>query len=217
LNIYLLRKQPFVCVIRLLYSLKNLPTKQELDHIIHGCIKANRDSQKVFYQLFYGFSMAICMRYCNNKDDAMEVVNDGFMKVYKELPGFKPRYDNYEASLKGWMKSIMVNTAIDYFRKNNKKYCIAEIEEAQFEVDHADETAIDKMSYKEIMGLVQRLSPVYKTIFNLFVIDGFKHEEIASQLNISVGTSKSNLSKAKANIQKMLREGAIKCYEQKAI
>ena len=157
------------------------------------------------------------MRYCNSKDDAMEVVNDGFMKVYKELPAFKPRYDNFEASLKGWMKSILVNTAIDHFRKNNKNYFVAEINESHFETEHSGETAIDKMSYKEIMELVQQLSPVYKTIFNLFVIDGFKHEEIAGKLNISVGTSKSNLSKARANIQKMLREAATKCYGQKAI
>ncbi len=161
--------------------------------------------------------MAICMRYCNSKDDAMEVVNDGFMKIYKELASFKPRYDNYEAPLKGWMKSIFVNTSIDHFRKNNKNYLVSEIEESHFEMEHNGETAIDKMSYKEIMDVVQQLSPVYKTIFNLFVIDGFKHEEIAGRLKISVGTSKSNLSKAKANIQKMLKEAVIKWYEQKAI
>jgi RNA polymerase sigma-70 factor (ECF subfamily) len=147
----------------------------------------------------------------------MEVVNDGFLKIYRELPVFKPRYDNYEASLKGWMRSILVNTAIDHFRKNNKNYLVADLEESHFEMQHTEESVVDKMTYKELLELVQRLSPVYRTIFNLFVIDGFKHEEIASQLNISVGTSKSNLSKAKANIQKMLREGAIKFYEQKAI
>lgn len=147
----------------------------------------------------------------------MEVVNDGFLKIYRELPVFKPRYDNYEASLKGWMRSILVNTAIDHFRKNNKNYLVADLEESHFEMQHTEESVLDKMTYKELLELVQRLSPVYRTIFNLFVIDGFKHEEIASQLNISVGTSKSNLSKAKANIQKMLREGAIKFYEQKAI
>jgi RNA polymerase sigma-70 factor (ECF subfamily) len=161
--------------------------------------------------------MAICLRYCNSKDDAMEVVNDGFVKVYRELAGFKPRYDNYEGSLKGWMKSIMVNTAIDHFRKNKNNYYLSEIESTHFETEQVDETAIDKMSYKEIMGMVQQLSPVYKTIFNLFVLDGFKHEEIARQLNISVGTSKSNLFKAKSNIQKMLREATIKRYERKAV
>ncbi len=157
------------------------------------------------------------MRYCNSKDDAMEVVNDGLVKVFRELPVFKPRYDNYEVSLKGWMKSILVNTAIDHFRKNKNKYYTTDIEESHFVVETSDDTAIDKLSYKEIMELVQRLSPGYRTIFNLFVIDGFKHEEIASQLNISVGTSKSNLSKAKANIQRMLREATIQCYERKAV
>jgi RNA polymerase sigma-70 factor (ECF subfamily) len=94
---------------------------------------------------------------------------------------------------------------------------VNDLEDSHFEMEHTEETIVDKMTYKEILEIVQRLSPVYKTIFNLFVIDGFKHEEIASRLNISVGTSKSNLSKAKTNIQKMLREGAIKFYEQKII
>jgi RNA polymerase sigma factor (sigma-70 family) len=210
-------RQLFCRTIRLLSNLKNLPTKQDLEHIIRGCLQANRESQKDFYQYFYGFSMAICMRYCNSKDDAMEVVNDGFMKIYRELVNFKPRYDNYEASLKGWMKSIFVNTSIDHFRKNSKSYLVSEMQESHFEMEHTGETAIDKMSYKEIMDVVQQLSPVYRTIFNLFVIDGFKHEEIASRLKISVGTSKSNLSKAKANIQKMLMEASIKYYEQKAV
>ncbi len=198
-------------------NLKISPTKQELEHIIKGCVKANRESQKAFYQLYYGFATAICMRYCKSKDDSMEVVNEGFMKIYRELPRFNPRYDNYEASLKGWMKSIFVNTAIDNFRKNNKNYLVTDLEESHFDMEDVGDSAIDKMSYKEIMDLVNQLSPVYKTIFNLFVIDGFKHEEIASQLNISVGTSKSNLSKAKANIQKMLRDAAIQCYERKAV
>ncbi len=139
------------------------------------------------------------------------------MKIYRELGNFTPRYDNYEDSLKGWMKSIFVNTAIDHFRKNKKNYRVSEMHDAHFEIEHTGETAIDKMSYKEIMDVVQQLSPMYKTIFNLFVIDGFKHEEIAIRLKISVGTSKSNLSKAKGNIQKMLAEAAIKCYEQKAV
>ncbi len=212
-----MQRQPLPSVERLLNYLKIIPTKQEFEHIIDGCIKANRECQKAFYQHFYGFSMAICMRYCNSKDDAMEVVNDGLVKVFRELPGFKPRYDNYESSLKGWMKSILVNTAIDHFRKNKNKYYIAEIEESHYKMEHHDESAIDKMTYKEIMEMVQRLSPVYKTIFNLFVIDGFKHEEIARRLNITVGASKSNLSKAKANIQRMLMEASIKCYERKAV
>ena len=160
--------------------------------------------------------MAIIMRYSNSKDDALEVVNDAFLKIFRELPRFKPTFNNFEASLMGWMKTIFIHTAIDNYRKYKKSYSLLEIENAQFELADEQESAIDKMSYAEIMNLVYRLSPVYKTVFNLYVIDGFKHEEIANKLNISIGTSKSNLAKARANIQKMLSESLIKCYEQRA-
>ena len=157
------------------------------------------------------------MRYCNAKDDAMEVVNDGFMKIYRELHNFKPAYENYETSLKGWMRSIMVNTAIDHFRKNNKNHFLVEIKDDHLETIDVQETSLNKLSYKEIMEIVQRLSPAYRTVFNLYVIDGYKHEEIAEQLNIAVGTSKSNLAKAKLNIQKMLKEIEQDFYEQRAV
>jgi RNA polymerase sigma-70 factor (ECF subfamily) len=190
---------------------------QQLSNIIHGCIQANRESQKQFYKMFYSFAMNICMRYCSSLEDAMEVVNDGYLKIFRRLHAFEPRHQDYEASLKGWMKSILIHTAIDNFRKNNKTHFFAEINETHsYEADAAG-NSIDKLSYKELIEIVQQLSPVYRTVFNLYVIDGFKHEEIAQQLNISVGTSKSNLSKAKANIQKMLKEVDINCYERKAV
>jgi RNA polymerase sigma factor (sigma-70 family) len=194
-----------------------LPDGSSVVNIIQGCVKADRESQKTFYKMYYGFSMAICMRYCNAKDDAMEVVNDGFMKIYRELHNFKPAYENFETSLKGWMRSIMVNTAIDHFRKNNKNHFLVEIKDDHLETIDVQETSINKLSYKEIMEIVQRLSPAYRTVFNLYVIDGYKHEEIAEQLNIAVGTSKSNLAKAKMNIQKMLKETEPNFYEQRAV
>lgn len=158
--------------------------------------------------------MGISMRYCNTHDDAMEVVNDGFLKIFRTLPQFEPRHENYEASLMGWMKSIIINTAIDHFRKNKNNYLTGDIQEEHLEMTDAIASAVDRMSYKEIMVLVQQLSPGYRAVFNLYVIDGFKHEEIAKQLNISVGTSKSNLAKARVNIQKMLKEANLKYYEQ---
>lgn len=194
-----------------------MPERSSVVHIIQGCIKADRECQKTFYKMYYGFSMAICMRYCNAKDDAMEVVNDGFMKIYRELHNFKPAYENYETSLKGWMRSIMVNTAIDHFRKNNKNHFLVEIKDDHLETIDIQETSLNKLSYKEIMEIVKRLSPAYRTVFNLYVIEGYKHEEIAEQLNIAVGTSKSNLAKAKMNIQKMLKETEQSFYEQKAV
>ncbi|MEP6712245.1 MAG: sigma-70 family RNA polymerase sigma factor [Ferruginibacter sp.] len=192
-----------------------MPIGQQLLHIVHGCVKANRQSQKEFYKFYYGFAKSICMRYCDYPDEVVEIVNDSFLKIFKTIASFNPRYENYEASLIGWMKSIIIHTAIDYFRKSRKNYVIDEIEEMHFEIYDSCETSIDRMSYKEIFELVQKLSPVYRTVFNLYVIDGFKHEEIANQLNISVGTSKSNLAKARVNIQKMLKALNPKLYEQR--
>jgi len=192
-----------------------LPVNEQLIHIINGCINTSRESQKEFYKLYYGFSMSVCMRYCDTYDDAMEVVNDGFLKIFKSISSFNPRNNNYEASLMAWMKSIMVHTAIDHYRKRKHDYLINDIEETHYEMSDNAESAIDAMTYKEIMAILQKLSPVYRTVFNLYVIDGYKHEEIAEQLNISVGTSKSNLSKARANIQKMLKESNLKLYEQR--
>jgi RNA polymerase sigma factor (sigma-70 family) len=157
------------------------------------------------------------MRYCSNNDDVTEIVNDGFLKLYKALHTFNPQHANIEASLKGWMKRIMVNTAIDYLRKNNHRFLIAEISDHHFNTADEVESSIDKMTYKEILSIIQRLSPVYRIVFNLYVMDGFKHEEIARQLKISVGASKSNLAKARMNIKKMLQESDMNYYEQKII
>src|SRR5207249_8406711 len=139
-------------------------------------------SQKKFYTYFYGYAMSICMRYAHTNDDAMEIANDGFLKIFKELTSFVSRYEDVEASLKGWMKKIMINTAIDHFRKNHKHQMNASMEDNSSHLGDNGESSIDKMSYEEIFQIVQQLSPVYRTVFNLYVIDGFKHEEIARYL-----------------------------------
>lgn len=161
--------------------------------------------------------MSICMRYAQNDDDAMEIANDGFLKIFKELSSFVARYEDVEASLKGWMKKIMVNTAIDHFRKNQKYSTNVSLDDNMFHIADHTENSIDKLSYDEIYKVVQQLSPVYRAVFNLYVIDGFKHEEIARHLKISVGTSKSNLAKAKLNIQKMILERHKSRYGQTTI
>jgi RNA polymerase sigma-70 factor (ECF subfamily) len=194
-----------------------LLTSQEISDIVSGCIKLERESQKKFYTFFYSYAMAICMRYATNNDDAMEVVNDGFLKIFKKLSSFEARYEDMEGSLKGWIKRIMLNTAIDHFRKNNKYIMNTSMGDQVLNIADQGESSLDKMSYEEIYKLVQNLSPMYRTVFNLYIIDGFKHEEIAKKLNISVGTSKSNLAKAKINIQKMMQQAHRSLYEQKAI
>lgn len=186
-----------------------------LEYIIQGCIKANRDSQKQLYKLYYGLAMSICMRYSTHYTEAEEIVNDGFLKIFKKIDAFEPSYQSYEASFVGWIKKIFIHTAIDNYRKNNKSYTIPILDDSHLEISENSASPIDNMSYKEIIALVQKLSPTYRTVFNLFVLDGYKHEEISKQLNISVGTSKSNLAKARINIQKMLKLINVKLYEQR--
>ncbi len=186
-----------------------------LEAIIHGCIKASRESQKELYSYYFSFAMGISMRYSSNYLEAEEIVNDSFLKVFTQLKKFKPSYQSYEASLMGWMKKIIMNTAIDSYRKYAKTHSISLIDDVHLEILDSVEMPIDKMAYDEIIRLIQKLSPTYRTVFNLYVIDGLKHEEVAAVLNISEGTSKSNLAKARANIQKMLKETNHKLYEQR--
>ncbi len=145
----------------------------------------------------------------------IEIVNDGFMKVFKELHSFKPVFEDEEISLKGWIKRIMINTSIDHHRKYHKQQLMSgsENETAIEKSAYKSETALDKLSYDEIMQKVKSLSPVYRTVFNLHVIDGLTHEEIAVKLGISVGASKSNLFKAKLNLKKMLEPNNTVVYE----
>lgn len=194
-----------------------MPEGEKLEQLISGCIQSKRESQKEFYKFFYGFAMAICLRYCPNQEDTMEVVNDGFLKVFRGIGSFAPQHGNTEVSLKAWIKRIMVNTSIDHCRKYSKMFTVTELQNHHVDAYEDSVTGIDQLSYREILALVEKLSPTYRTIFNLFVIDGYKHEEIAKALDISVGTSKSNLAKARVNIQKLLKEAAPYHYEQRAI
>ena len=148
--------------------------------------------------------MAICDRYTTKQEDAVEILNDGFLKVFKEIHHFTPAYADVVSSFKGWLRKIMVYTAIDHFRKNQKHQMVIDLESIVYQIETVSEDAVEKLSYEEIIKSIQNLSPAYRTIFNLFVIEGLSHEEIAQKLDISPGTSKSNLSKARKQLQKIL-------------
>jgi RNA polymerase sigma-70 factor (ECF subfamily) len=181
-----------------------LLTAEELNIQIRGCALNQRESQKKLYNSFYGYAMSICDRYTSREEDASEILNDGFLKIFKEIHHFKPAYTDVVSSFKGWLRKIMVYTAIDHFRKNNKHQNISELDTAIIHLPAESETAVDKISYDEIIRFIQDLSPAYRTVLNLFVVEGFSHEEISKQLGISVGTSKSNLAKARKQLQKIL-------------
>ena len=179
-------------------------SEQELELHIRGCVLNNRESQKKIYSSFYGYAMSICHRYTNHEEDATEILNDGFLKVFVEIYRFKPAYTDTVNSFKGWLRKIMIYTAIDHFRKNNKHRMTTELNETYIHVPSGDEDSLSKISYEEILGAIKFLTPGYRTVLNLFIIEGFSHEEIAKELGISVGTSKSNLAKARKQLQKIL-------------
>jgi RNA polymerase sigma-70 factor (ECF subfamily) len=181
-----------------------LLSADELTYHVGACALNSRESQKVIYSSFYGYAMAICDRYANRQEDAVEILNDGFLKVFREIHHYKPAYTDVISSFKGWMRKIMVYTAIDHYRKYQKHQVVTELDNVVYQLASVNETALDKLSYDEIIRAVQELSPGYRTVFNLFVIEGLSHEEIAGQLEISTGTSKSNLSKARRQLQKIL-------------
>lgn len=168
-------------------------------NLIEGCIKKDRKSQKELYRLYYGYALRICLRYTKNKDEAVEVVNDGFMKVFMNIV----RYE-LEQSFNSWLSTIMINTAIDHYRKRIKQLEMDELNE-QHQVEDR-ENILSNINYEDLIKLVQKLSYAYRTVFNLFAIDGYTHEEISDLLQISVGSSKSNLFKARENLKKMLIE-----------
>ena len=169
----------------------------KVKNLLKGCLNNDRQSQKMFYEHFYAYGMSICLRYTNSRSEATEVLNEAFLKVFTKMEMYDP-----QKSLKGWIRRIMINTAIDHYRQNHRFPEGADIEDAGQVA--APESTLSKLSYEEIINQIQELSPSYRNVFNLYVIDGYKHEEIAQQLGISVGTSKSNLSRARAILQNSL-------------
>ena len=174
---------------------ENNPTE-----LLIASVKGDRKSQEKLYKSFFGYAMGICMRYTKNKDEAIEVCNDGFLKVFLKGEQFDEKYP-----FKAWLKRIMVNTAIDFNRKNIKHANHENIETA-YNVTSNYETAEDKLGYDQLLLLVQKLNPSYREVFNLFAIDGYSHEEISGLLKIPVGTSKSKLSRARESLRQMIKE-----------
>lgn len=171
-----------------------------LDEILKGCRKGQRDSQKRLYKMFYGYGMSITLYYSDSRDEAAEILNDGFMKVFQNIKSF-----DSSRPFKPWFRRILINTAIDHFHKY-KKHKESESLELHEHTLSGSEKIISGISYREIIGMVQKLSPTYRTVFTLYVIEGYKHKDVAKALGISVGTSKSNLHKAKQNLQAMLEK-----------
>jgi len=171
-----------------------------LQQIINGCVKGDRSAQAKLYQLHCRKMMGVCMWYAKNKEEAEEILQDGFMLVFKFISNYKG-----EGSLEGWIRKIMVNAALAKYRSNKSGSMRVVVEYNAEAHDSAQEsTILSGMEEKEMVMLVQSLSPVYRMVFTLYVFEGLKHKEIAERLGISENTSKSNLADARVILQKKI-------------
>jgi RNA polymerase sigma-70 factor (ECF subfamily) len=179
--------------------ISNSPNDENLLRLIKGCIKKNREAQKFLYKEFYGYGMSICIRYGRNREEAVEVLNDAFMKVFTNIKKFDVTYP-----FKAWFRRILINESINAVKKSTGRFRESSIEEAHSVGN--DEVATSNISHQEVVEMIQQLSPQYQTVFNLHVIEGYSHKEISKLLSISSGTSKSNLSKAKEKLRTLLND-----------
>ena len=174
--------------------------------LIKGCITNDYRSQRQFYEHYYGFALKTVFRYIYQYEKATDVVNDSFVKIFNSLNKFNLSKDSADTEkiLMGWMKRILINTAIDELRRNQSAPVICELPDYIWEQNDKTQNADQKVLFKELICEIKKLPPSYRTVFNLFVIDGFSHLEIARMLGISEGTSKSALAKAKAQLKKFV-------------
>ena len=177
-----------------------------LDEIIDGCISKKQVDQKIFYERYYGYCLKIVFRYIYRYEIAVDVVNDSFVKIFGKLHTFHCAQSNaIEFAMMGWMKTIMINTAIDKLRKDDFMHEIGLTNEGLW-IEDRSQASDQTLLYEDIIKQIKKLPPAYRIVFNMYVIDGFTHQEIANQLNIAVGTSKSNLSKARAILQSFIKK-----------
>jgi RNA polymerase sigma factor (sigma-70 family) len=159
--------------------------------LIKGCSRNERRMQELLYKQYCSSMMVLCKSYAKNEEDAIEVLQDGFLKVFQQID----RYDAGRSSIYTWMRTIMIRTAIDFLRKQNKKNVSIEWKE---ELDPGIEAeALERMSAQQVLCMLQHLSATTRAVFNLHITEGYNHREIGELLKISEGTSKWHLSEAR--------------------
>jgi RNA polymerase sigma-70 factor, ECF subfamily len=171
----------------------------DFESLIRGCLAGDERAQRVLFKQYFGYAKSICLRHCSSSEEAEEVLNEGFLKVFQNLA----RYDTTQP-FKAWLRTILINTAISHYRKN-ARYTrdTVGLEEAVY--PKFDEDVIEKMTAGEILELVQQLKPVYRTVFMLYVVDGYNHREIADLLDVNEATVRSHYARARLQLQHLIK------------
>jgi len=164
--------------------------------LVQGCTNNDRKHQELLYRKYFDSMMHMCLRYTEDRDIAMQIVNNGFLRVFKNIDRF-----SFKGSLEGWIRKIVYHSLSDYYKKHSKYIQFLVFEEKE---EAIPETALSNMYAEDILNLVNELPPATKTIFQLYAIEGYPHKEIAEQLNISIGTSKWHLSTARKTLKRLV-------------
>lgn len=181
-----------------------LPLEHQTEHqLVTALIRGERWAQQQLYQAHYGKMMGICLRYAGSRDEALDLLHEGFIKVFQHIGRYKPG-----TSLAAWIRTVMVNNCIDYYRKTIRRRT-EDLGEAQG-LSNDDPDALSNLTEQEILDAVHTLSPVYRAVFNLYVVEGYSHKEIADALRITESTSRSNLVKARLKLQEYFAERRMK-------
>lgn len=165
---------------------------------LEACMRDERWAQELLYKDYYSSMMALCLRYASSKEDALDILHEGFIKVFRHIRKYQ-----MGTSLSAWIKRIMVNTAIDFYRKQVRRR--TEDLDTAYNLSENSPGVINDLAVKDILICMQQLTPTYRSIFNLYVLEGYSHKEIADQLNISESTSRSNLVKARTKLRALLK------------
>lgn len=175
---------------------------EDLAQIIEGCKKGKKRAQDALYARYSSMAYGVCLRYTKNKFDAEDVMQEAWVKIYKKIDTY-----SLNNSFEGWVRRIMVNTAITHYRKNLKHAYQSDVTELAYTRDeHQDGFMHAEYTREELMKCINALPDGYRMVFNMYVIEGYKHKEIAEQLEIDINTSKSQLSRAKKYLQRELKE-----------
>ena len=169
----------------------------EFVKVLNRCSRGDLKAQEHLYRQFYGYVMSISLRFSSSRDNASEIANDSFLKIFNKIESHQ-----IEKDFKAWVRRIVINTAIDYYRREKKHNDEISIEEAYNEPE--DESVLDRLNAEEIIKLINSLPMIYRYTFTLFEIEGFSHDEIAQQLGVTASTSRSNLTRAKKILRKMI-------------
>lgn len=173
---------------------------------IEACINQDPQAQRYLYETYAPQMYGVCLRYAQDEAEAQDMLQDGFVKVFQNLNRYQDR-----GSLEGWIRRIMVNTAIDHLRRRKKNQQDVELNETIVDSEVSD--AVDQLEAEFLMELVQSLPDGYRAVFNLYAIEGYSHQEIAQQLGISEGTSRSQYTRARRQLQRLIRNA----YQQKMV